>query len=432
VSDTIIQTDVVVVGAGFTGLSAALALVEAGLNVAVLEARDRVGGRVEATVNGLGERIDTGGQYFCVDMPEVAKLVRDHGMTVVEGLHHGASRVEPKIDQTDGFYEGLMAIRDRANGLDFNDPAIAGLSVRAWTDLQPDSSEARRAYLGAMEGLWCQPPDTLPFWYLVSNDQRITNEVPELQYFLRETMQGLAEKLAAKLGDRVRLGEAVAGVEHDGQTVVVRTAAERLHAGHVVLALPPTMAARIAFDPPLPARTGHALSAWSSGKVIKALLRYERPFWRDGGFSGSIFFLNPLGLYVCDASHDDDHPALVAFAGGALAAQCHEAGPEAAKDLMLGKMADAIGTQALNPLDFTLRDWTDDRWSGGGYSDTIVEFGAKDAEDVLCAGLPGITFASSELSPSYPGYIEGAIVAGRAAAARVVTSLRRRLPTSSS
>ena len=379
---------------------------------------------MEATTNGLGERIDTGGQYFCVDMQEVAKLVRDHGMTLIEGLHRGAFRVEPKIDHAAGFYEGLMAIRDRANELDFDDPAIADLSVRAWTDMQPDSSEAKHAYLGAMEGLWCQPTEMLPFWYLISNNQRITNEVPELQYFLRETMQGLAEKLAAGLGDAVRLGEAVTGVEHGGGAITVRTTAGRYEARHVVLALPPTIAARVAFDPPLPAEVERALSAWRSGKVIKALLRYERPFWRDGGFSGSTFFLDPLGLYVCDASDDDDNPALVAFAGGSLAAKWHEAGREAAEDFIVGKIAGALGAQALQPRDVTLRDWTNDRWSGGGYSDTIVDFGAKDAEDALRAGLPGVSFASSELSSSYPGYIEGAVVAGRAAAGRVMVEMR--------
>jgi monoamine oxidase len=423
VSGSIIEADVIVVGAGFTGLSAAIELRQSGLKAVVLEARDRVGGRAEAMVNGLGERVDTGGQYFCADMPEVAKLIREYGMKVVDGLHHGTYRVEPRIADPDRFYESLTAIRDRANELDFNDPAIANLSVRAWTDLQPDSTEAKRGYLGAMEGLWCQPSGILPFWYLISNDQRITNEIPELQYFLSDTMQALAEKLAAKLGDAVVLAGEVSSLEHGCEMVTVRTNAASYRARHVVLAVPPAMAARIAFDPPPPPELARALAAWKSGKVIKALLRYDRPFWRDDGSSGSIFFLDPLGLYVCDASHDEDHPALVAFAGGALAAAWHEAGADAAKSLILGKIADAVGAMALQPLDVTLRDWCDDRWSGGGYSDTIVDYAAKDAEDVLRAGLPAITFASSELSPSFPGYVEGAIIAGRAAAGRVMAAM---------
>jgi monoamine oxidase len=78
------RTDVVIVGAGFTGLSAALELKKAGIDVLLLEARDRVGGRVEAVRNGLGERIDSGGQFLCEDMPQLMELARARGKTLVE------------------------------------------------------------------------------------------------------------------------------------------------------------------------------------------------------------------------------------------------------------------------------------------------------------------------------------------------------------
>ncbi|TJV11792.1 MAG: FAD-dependent oxidoreductase, partial [Mesorhizobium sp.] len=71
-----VRTDVAIVGAGFTGLSAAHELSKAGIDLALLEARGRVGGRVESQWNGLGERIDSGGQFLCEDMPELMALVR--------------------------------------------------------------------------------------------------------------------------------------------------------------------------------------------------------------------------------------------------------------------------------------------------------------------------------------------------------------------
>ena len=75
---------------------------------------------------------------------------------------------------------------------------------------------------------------------------------------------------------------------------------------------------------------------------------------------------------------------------------------------------------AAAPSDMLLLDWTHDPWSGGAYSDLIVDMAATDAEEVLREGLPRLAFACSELSPSFPGYIEGAIVAGRAAATRIM------------
>ncbi len=423
-SQKIDQADVVVVGAGFTGLSAAVALKDAGVDVVLLEARDRVGGRVESRINILGERIDTGGQYFCEDMPEVVRLVGHHRLTLVHGLFPGDYLVEPPDAGADDLFERFVAIRDRANELDPSDPAIASLSVLAWAGQQPDAEDARRAFIGSMEGLWCQPADTLPLWYLVSNDQRITNEVPELQYFLKETMHGLAEKMAASLGPCVRLGEAATAVARSEDRVIVSTRAGRYAARHVLLALPPSQACGVVFDPPLPGAVSRALSAWKSGRVIKALLRYPVAFWRGRGLSGSVFFLDPLGVYVCDASRDDDHPALVAFAGGTIAGHWHALGEEGAKAAILAKVVTAFGPDAAQPIDVTLRDWTDDQWSGGGYSDTIIDFAALDAEDVLRAGLPRLSFASSELSPSFPGYVEGAIVAGRAAAGRVMAAVK--------
>ncbi|MEQ1952177.1 flavin monoamine oxidase family protein [Mesorhizobium yinganensis] len=417
-----VRSQVIVVGAGFTGLSAAHRLKQAGIDFIVLEARDRVGGRVEAAENSLGERIDMGGQYFCDDMPEISALVQVYGKTLANGLFAGRSLIQPEtiVGTVDDLYRRSARIRDRANELDPDDPSIADLSVRAWADEQPDAYDAQWAFLGTIEGLWCQPTDLLPLWYLISNDRRITNEVPELQYFLRETMHSLAEDLGSALGSRLRLGEVARNIRHAPGKVSVRTDAGLYEAAHVILAVPPVMARRLTFEPPLPVEVCQATSAWRSGKVIKALVRYENPFWRDKGFSGSVFFLDPLGLYACDASRDEDHAAIVVFAGGSLAEKWRRAGSEATRTAILDRLAAALGPQAAAPLDFTMRDWTDDAWSGGGYSDTIMDFSAKDAEAIMRRGLPGVTFASSELSPSYPGYIEGAIVAGRAAAGNLL------------
>ncbi len=420
-SATVLRTQVVVIGAGFAGLSAAHALVEAGVDCVVLEARDRVGGRVESSLNGLGERIDTGGQYLCDDMPEIMALVRAHGKVLVPGRHDGRGAVQPPgMAQAglDELYGRVTAIRERAKAIDPADPAIAGLSVRAWTEAQPDAADAKAGYLTSIEGLWCRPTDGLPLWYLISNDRRITNEVGELQYFLEGTMHGLAEDLGRTLGTRLRLGRAVRLLRHGDDDVAAVTDDGEVRAAHAIVAVPPVAARRIAFEPALPPALDRALAAWAPGTVVKALLRYDRPFWRESGSSGTAFFLDPPGLFACDASRED-RAALVAFAGGAIAVEWGSLGSDGLRGAILGKLAAALGPEAGHPIDMAMRDWSGDRWSGGGYSDTIADFAALDAEDVLRRGLPRVLFAPSELSPSFPGYIEGAIVAGRAAAARV-------------
>ncbi len=82
-----------------------------------------------------------------------------------------------------------------------------------------------------IEGLWCQALEKLPLWHLIDNDRRITNEVSELQYFVRETMQSLADDLAGDLGDRLRLNAPVA-------TDRARTEGVRLRVGDGVRSSP--------------------------------------------------------------------------------------------------------------------------------------------------------------------------------------------------
>ncbi|WP_095201330.1 flavin monoamine oxidase family protein [Mesorhizobium carmichaelinearum] len=428
------RTDVVIVGAGFTGLSAALEMKQAGVGFLLLEARDRVGGRVEARHNGLGERIDSGGQFLCQDMPEVMALAKARGKTFVETYVEGDFITHPSMPARDAkqTYHGAMAIRERMNGIEPDDPSIEGMSVAAWLERQHDPIDAKRAFRSMIEGLWCLAMDKVPLWHLIDNDRRITNEVPELQYSLRETMQSLAEDLAGDLGDLVRLGAPVMRVEHRPQGARVVTSNGVVEARQVLVALPPATAAKLDFAPALPPLLGRALGVWESGAVIKILVRYPRPFWREQGLSGMVMWRDLPGLFACDASKDAEHAALVVFIGGPLALRWRAFDAAGLRAEVITRLQEALGPDAGDVVDFSSRDWIEDRWSGGAYSDLIVDATARDAERTILAGAPPVHFAASELSPSFPGYVEGAIVAGRIAARKIVAQLQSPIATSAS
>lgn len=417
------QADVLIVGAGFAGLAAAHLLRDAGFDAVVLEARDRVGGRVELQVNGLGERIDTGGQFLCQDMPVLMELVRHLGGTLVETPDDGAPMTQPAMTmaELERSYAGSMALRDRL--IDTAAEAPGSLTVADWLAARPEAADEKSGFRSMMEGLWCQPLERMPLWYLADNDRRVTNEVTELQYFLRDTMHGLAERFAAPLAGCVHLSSAVSAIAHDGGGVWATAGATEWRARAAIVAVPPFAASHIGVTPELPARLSAALAVWRSGTVVKMLLRYSRAFWHDAGRSGVVMWRDVYGLFACDASRDADHAALVVFVGGPLAATWGSRGEASLRAEVLDRLVAALGPEAGQPLDMLLRDWTEDRWSGGGYSDVIVDPAAIDAEEVLRAGAWPVLFASSELSPSFPGYIEGAIIAGRAAAARCIAAL---------
>ncbi|CAN7715757.1 flavin monoamine oxidase family protein [Mesorhizobium caraganae] len=433
-SDKTERTDVVIVGAGFTGLSAALVLKQADIDFVLLEARDRVGGRVEAVRNGLGERIDSGGQFFCEDMPEVTALAAARGKAFVETYVDGDFITHPSlsVEQAERTYYGAMAIRERMNAIEPDDPAIAGMSVATWLEHQPDPTDAKTAFRSMIEGLWCLAMDRVPLWHLIDNDRRITNEVPELQYSLLDTMQSLAEDLAGDLGDRVRLNEPVTRVEHGSHGVRVVSAGSVIEARKVLVALPPATAAKLDFAPALPSVLEKALGVWESGAVIKIVVRYPKPFWRDRDLCGMVMWRDLPGLFACDASKDIDHAALVVFVGGPLALRWRPLDDAALRAEVTARLVSALGPDAADIIDFSQRDWIQDRWSGGAYSDLIVDVTARDAEHTIRAGAAPVHFASSELSPSFPGYVEGAIVMGRIAAKEIVTELQSAIATKAS
>ncbi|OLP61252.1 hypothetical protein BJF93_20925 [Xaviernesmea oryzae] len=418
--------DVVVVGAGFAGLSAARNCQSAGRSVLVLEARDRVGGKAERQFDAEGRAWDGGGQFFCRDMTELSELVRELGFAKARTWLKGDYRFYPP--QPDEVVEAAdtaaEALRERLRTLDPDDPALGNETVETWLSRWESTTLGKAAFRSMVEGLWCRPLSDIPLWFLVSNDRRNTNEENELKRFLPEGMQALAEALAARLGEGViRLGDPVAEIRQTASDCTLTLqSGSTVRARQVIIAVPPVAARGIALTPAPSPGLARALSAWSSGSVVKMLLRYERPFWRALGASGMITAPGS-GSFSCDASLEgQEEGRLIVFLGGPLAEEWAACSEEARRALVLERLT-PLGPQAAHPLDITARNWIDDRYSGGGYGDVITDAEARDAERLLRTGEGRLRFASSELSMAFPCYIEGALLSGRAAAALTLSAL---------
>ncbi|MEX0406333.1 FAD-dependent oxidoreductase [Aquibium sp. LZ166] len=394
------MTDVIVVGAGFAGLSAARALAENGLRTVVLEARGRVGGRVESAVNALGERFDTGGQFLCDDMPEVMALARRYGKTLATTSFEGEDVAQPPLPSRElaTTRRGVVGLRDRLNGIEPADAAIAGLTVADWLARQPESAVLKAGFRSMIEGLWCYALEDMPLWHLVETDRRITNEQSELQYQIVETMHSLAEDLS--IGLDIRLWHAAAGVEHVGETVVVRSGQSVFEARAVVLAVPPTAAARIAFSPAPAPDLRRALEAWSSGSVVKAVIRYRRRFWREAGRSGVVMWHAPTGLFACDSSPADDRPTLSFFAGGPAARGMKGLSEEQLRMDIADLLAAALGPEAHAHDAFSLRGWMAPE--DGGYGDVITNVAAPMPRPCCAPASRASSSPSRNSRPAFP------------------------------
>lgn len=406
--------DVAIVGAGYAGLAVAHALHQAGADVVVLEARDRVGGRVW-TDHRDGGPLERGGQWVNADHRRLDAAV------TAEGLEFAA--IEPRgsgiiLDRGRPLDDSAVSARLLSGSLPML-PAIARLdrlsrrpgsasrstqSVETWLRrwVLPKRSRAwlRTSMLGAMA---IEPKD-LGLAGLVAGipgGSLLHALVAETtgQRLMIDGADGLARQWARRLPD-VRLGAPVVAVDREGVGYRVRTASTSVRSRAVVVAVPTALALDIRFDPDLPDRTRHAARAIAMGSVTKTVLEFREPHWRNEGRSGSA--MDPeLGLVVADASLPDGQPRLAVLAAGRAATTSLE--------VILARMTLMFGNAVGHPDAVISTAWGRELWTRGGYGGLPGVGAPPDADETIRSRVDGIHFAGVETAREYHGYIEGAL-----------------------
>ena len=269
------------------------------------------------------------------------------------------SRAMPAAE-AERIYAGSMAIRDAHERDRPGDPAIAGLTVAAWLDRQPDRRRRQGGVPLDDRGLVVRGARTAAA--VVSDRQRPPHHQRGVgaAVFPAETMHSLADDLAGDLGDRLRLEHAGEDASSTARTACASSSPTGVGRGRAALvAVPPMMASRLDFAPPLPAGLRTALGVWQSGSGDQgAGALSPRAFWRERGLSGMVMWRDPPGLFACDASKDDGHPTLVVFVGGPLALRWRGLGEPALRAEVTARLAAALGPEAGDIHRLQLRDWT--------------------------------------------------------------------------
>ena len=415
------DVDVVIIGAGFAGLTVARDLLGLGISVVVLEASDRVGGKVEACRDELGRLVDTGAQFVNDEMKEVLALAGEVSAVRANAVHPGLATTMPLQAEGDPWSEAeAMLATLGADHLDDGRTVtewVAGLSV----DGMRVSNAARDAVRSVVNGSTCHDSNVIPVSYLAQLNERTPANFQELQWWFPATFHSLAVHLAGALADVIRLECPVRAIHLHDASVDVVALDQVWHAREVVVAVPPSAYSGLGFTPPLPDDIIAAAESFTPGTVIKYLLRFERPFWLDDGRNGVGQFLGPAGLYFADASLADT-ATLVGFVGGTTAVEWTRHSQAQRHEAILHHASVVFGAEALRPISVVERMWAPDEWGAGGYCNVQTTH-APLAAEAIAHGLPLVTFASTELASRFPGYVEGAIVAGHAAAAQVLVRL---------
>ncbi|MGW4715839.1 flavin monoamine oxidase family protein [Nocardia sp. NPDC004260] len=235
---------------------------------------------------------------------------------------------------------------------------------------------------------------------------------------------GPALAIAAELGDAVRLGAPVTRIRRQADGVVVSADSGDVHAEHVIVAVPPTLAGRITYDPPLPAARDQLTQRMPMGSVLKAFAVYERPFWRDDLLTGQSLNLHDPVPVTFDATRPGGPGVLGALVPGRAAQRLAALPPAERRAMIIGSLVRAFGHAAREPIEWHEKVWADDPYTRGGYGAFFPPGVLTTAGSALRVPVGAIHWAGSETATEWSGYIEGAIRSGERAAAEVLAADR--------
>jgi putrescine oxidase len=432
------ERDVVVIGAGVAGLVAATRLAAAGSDVVVLEARDRVGGRL-LTEDVGGLELELGGQWIAPYQDAVRTVIDDLGLDLFRRYREGedvevgagGAAVRVRHDEHDPAYEAAVDALEAITGeLDPGAPwehprarELDAVTYSGWLREAIGDEGAREALGFVGTGFMTKPPQSfslLQAAWLLSSAGEVRNLL-DADLVLDARVVGGAQRiplgLAAWLGDRVRLGSPVRDVAWSADGVSVAVAGGTIAAQRLIVAIPPNLMGMIRFDPALPAWRMRAEQEVSQGSLIKVQAAYDEPFWRADGLSGTGLGPREPVTEIYDNSPPDGSPGVIV---GFLAAEAAEAAtrlrePERRR-LVLGSLARYLGPRALQPAYYSERDWNRDEWTRGAYSATFGVGGLSRFGADLRRPIGPIAFAGTDVAGVGTMHMDGAVRSGQAAA----------------
>lgn len=448
-----IEKDVVVIGAGVTGLIAANRLVAEGHTVAVLEARDRVGGRTW-TNDIEGVTLEIGGQWVSPDQTALLETLVELGLETYDRYREGSSvyidqhgsRTEytgdifPLPEATATEIERLVAVVDEyVAKVDPDRPwetpdaaALDELSFREWLRrLSDDRVATENVELFIAGAMLTKPAHTFSALQalLMAASAGIFSNLVDADFILDKRvvggMQQVSERLAAKLGDDVHLNAPVRTLRWDDEGVVaIADGGVEVRARQALVAVPPPLYSRISYEPPLPRRQHQLHQHLSMGFVIKVHAVYDRPFWRGAGLSGTAFSPYELVHEAYDNSmHGSEQGTLVGFVSDQHADDVFALSAEDRKARVLDSLAHYYGDEARRPVVYYESDWGTEEWTRGAYAASfdlggLVRYGADQR-----AAVGPLRFASSDLAGHGYQHVDGAVRIGREVAAEIVADL---------
>lgn len=444
-----ITCDVVIIGAGASGLTAATDLKRAGLSVTVLEARDRVGGRL--WTNSIdGQLYEIGGQWVSPDQTALLSTLEQLGLSTYSRFRDGDSvyvneagvttrfsgsafptsaATQEEMDRLVSTIDELTSqIDPAAPWAHPNARALDSQSFAAWLEEQSDDREARdNIALFIADAMLTKPSHTFSLLQalLMTASAGSFSNLVDADFILDKRVVGGLQQvpllLAEHLGADVHLGQPVRTLEWSDTAVTATTDELTVSARHAIVAIPPNLYGRIDYLPPLPRARQQLHQHLSLGLVIKVHATYDTPFWRSDGLSGTAFSPYQVVHEAYDNTNfGEDRGTLVGFISDEKADALLALPADERRARVLDSLATYYGEQAKHPAVYYESDWASEEWTQGAYAASFDLGGLSRYGALQLSPAGAIRFSSSDLAGEGYQHVEGAIRIGHQTAEAIL------------
>ncbi|KAL4400572.1 oxidoreductase [Malassezia pachydermatis] len=455
--------DAVIVGGGLSGLSAAKELTARNKTWVVLEARDRVGGRVWNKELPDGRPVEVGAEFIGPTQDHVIALSKELGLSLYEtptdgdNIYYANNKAQrfptlfgslvPPVGLVDTLKLAELQgeIDDMAKKINPESPwdtpeasTWDAQSVKDWLKSKGSSQQVQDVIDTTVQEVFSTSTEKISVLYMavyvaasgdaghVGTFERLTQTHPGAQqYRVTGGTYRLATGLLDKLGKpNVKLSSPVDSItKGDGSnaTYTVTTRDGTSYEGqHVIVAMSPPMADKIKFTPSLPNQRQQVQKLWKMGSLGKAIPQYETAFWRDDHLNGQAISTSGYTRATFDSTPENKgHGVMLCFVQDDMMRELDQVDEDTIKDKITQDLVNYFGDKAKKPMGWVIQRWDLEEFSGGGPTSNPPLHAFAQYGEALRKPVGNLHWAGTESSDYWIGYMDGALRAGQRAASEI-------------